>query len=132
MASTPPIQSIPDIERLLEEKKSHLERLITLREQIQKKIDDLDIEMQSAAHLQPTKKRRGRPRLTNASPLRKVVAEILTKHKKGLTLSEITAKATEAGYRSQSKSFSNVIYQCLYHSSSVELNRHTGIYSLKK
>ncbi len=132
MASTPPALSISDVERLLEEKKSHLERLVGQREQLQKRIDDLDRQMQAAVSLEGPRRRMGRPRLSNVAPLRTVVLEVLKKNKKGLVLSELTTKVIEAGYKSQSANFQNVIYQCLYYTPEIEQDASTKRYSLKK
>ena len=137
MASTPAIQSIPDVLRLLEEKQKHLEDLLAQRDQIQRQINDIDWEIQAAATVgRPPRRPKTRSpslaRPVNTAPLRQFVIAALKKQKKGLLISELTSKILEAGYQTQSELFQNVVYQCLYKAPEIEHDPRTGRYSLKK
>jgi hypothetical protein len=117
--------SIPD-------KRDQLEQLIAQRERLQKQIDQLDHQIQQSTNLDNARLRRVKPRLSNPGPLRQFVFTALKKHKKGLTLPEIVAHVLEAGYRSQSAHFPNIVYQCLYHTPHIDHDANTRRYSLKK
>jgi hypothetical protein len=132
MAASGQNQSIPDLERLLDEKRSRLEDLVRQREELRKQIDKLDQQMHDAATLKDPKARAGKRRMSNSAPLRSVVMDILKKNKKGFRLSDLSVKVVEAGYKSHSSNFQNVVYQCLYHSSTIEQDESTGCYRLKK
>ncbi len=75
-----------------------------------------------------SKNRGARPK--NERSLRDVISELLGKSKKGLTLEELTSKIVEAGYKSNSSNFSNMIYQNIYNSEGIVKDPETGCYSL--
>ena len=59
-----------------------------------------------------------------------MISEILSKSKKGLTLEELVPKVVEAGYKSSSSNFSNMIYQNIYTSEGIAKDAETGCYTL--
>ena len=46
-------------------------------------------------------------------------------------MADLTTKITEAGYKSSSSNFRNVLYQCLYNTKTISFDRATGTYRLK-
>jgi hypothetical protein len=67
----------------------------------------------------------------NAKSLKVVMTEVLTKNKKGFSLNNLTAKITEAGYKSKSRKFSNVVYQTIYANKQFIHDEKAGTYRLK-
>ena len=61
-----------------------------------------------------------------------VVLEILGKNKKGFTLADLAVKVNESGYRSTSRNFRNVLYQCLYNTEGITHDDATGCYRLER
>ncbi len=59
------------------------------------------------------------------------MVEILGRTKKGLTLAELGQKVLDAGYKSSSSNFRNVLYQCVYNTKDVYHDESTGTYKLK-
>jgi len=125
--------SIADLERVLDEKRAQLQDLLKKRDQAQKEIEDLDAEIQEAANLDaPMGRGRRRRRVKNETSLRAVVLGILGKNKKGFTLSDLADKVIETGYKSGSKNFRNVLYQCLYNTEAIVHDEASGCYRLQK
>ncbi len=123
--------SVAELERILDERKSQLIELAKRRDQIQKELNKLDQEIHGIIGVGP-KSLRQRKRLKNAKPLRGVVLDILGKSKKGFTLADIEVKVSESGYKSASKNFKNVVYQCLYNTPEIVHDETTGCYRLEK
>lgn len=135
--------SLAQLESMLEEQKNRLDNL----KQKQKDLEaDLQNVNQEIAMIEGNGGgRRGRPpgsksgstrsvrrrRAKNAKPLKAYVIDVLNANKKGLTLQEISDKVQEAGYKSKSKSFKNVLYQCLYHNREFMHDSDAGIYKLR-
>ena len=134
MSAVPSSFSVADIERILDERKSQLQNLAKRRDQVQKELDKLDDELQSLVGAGGVvgRGRRSRRRVKNETSLRTVVLEILGKNKKGLTLADVADKVAETGYKSNSRNFRNVVYQCLYHTEAIVLDEATRCYKLKK
>ena len=129
---TPPL-SIPELERLLDSKKTSLLDLAKRREELVAQIDEIDQEIQQLADLRGIAGRsRPRKRVANTTSLRSVILELLQKNKKGFKLADLAAKVTETGYRSHSRNFTNVVYQSLYNTPEIEHDATTGCYRLKK
>jgi hypothetical protein len=74
-------------------------------------------------------KNRG-PRIKNERSLREVISEVLSKSKKGYTLDELVPKVVEAGYKTNSANFKNMIYQNIYNSEGINKDPETGAFSL--
>jgi hypothetical protein len=126
--------SVADLERILDEKKSQLQDLARRRDQAQKELDKLDAEIQDIVGVGGSigKVRRRRRRVKNEMSLRAVVLEILGKNKKGFTLADLAGKVTESGYKSTSRNFRNVLYQCLYNTEGIVHDEATGCYRLER
>lgn len=134
--------SLAELESMLKEQKSRLDNLKKKQNALQK---DLDSVNQEIAVLEGKGARRGRPsgstggstkrvrrrRAKNAKPLKAYVIDVLNSNKKGLTLQQVSDKVQAAGYKSKSKSFKNVLYQCLYHNKEFMHDSEAGIYKLK-
>jgi len=134
--------SLAELEAILEKKQSRLDELKKKQSRLEKELDGVN---QEIATLEGKGKgRRGRPagstnkkktvrrrRAKNAKPLKGHVEEILADNKKGLTLQQIVDKVKKAGYKSKSKDFKNVVYQCLYHTEEFVLDKAKGTYTLK-
>jgi len=132
MAKDPAPLSIADLERILDERRDQVQTLLRKQEKLQKDIAKLDAEIQDAMNPNAPigrAKRRG-PRVKNETSLRTVVEGILAKSKKGLSLSDLANKVTETGYKSNSRNFKNVVYQCVYNSENIVQDEATGSYRL--
>lgn len=122
--------SVADLERILEERKVKAIDLTRRREEIQKQLDDVErqlAELLGEGRVAP----RGKRRVKNEMSLRHYVLDVLGKNKKGLSMADLTTKITEAGYKSSSNNFRNVLYQCLYNTKGIAFDRATGTYRLK-
>ena len=126
--------SVADLERILDERKTLLQELVKKRDAAQKELDKLDAEIQGLVGVggNAARFRRRRRRVKNDMSLRAVVMEILGKNKKGFTLSDLADKVTETGYKSASRNFRNVLYQCLYNTESIVHDEVTGCYRLER
>ncbi len=134
MSRAPAGFSVADLERILDERKGQLQDLAKRRDQAQKELDKLDAEIQGLVGVGGSvgKIRRRRRRVKNAQSLRAVVLEILGKNKKGFTLADLVVKVNESGYKSSSRNFRNVLYQCLYNTEGIVHDDATGCYRLER
>lgn len=126
--------SVAELEKILDERKGQLQDLAKRRDQAQKELDKIDSEIQDLVGPGGTigKFRRRRRRVKNDMSLRSVVKEILGKNKKGFTLADLADKVTETGYKSNSRNFRNVLYQCLYNTEGIVHDDATGCYRLER
>ena len=147
--------NVADLERILDERKSFVQELGRRREALHLELAEIQEQLQGivgtevAVKKTETGPKRGRPpgtgkrgpgrprgsknrgaRPKNERSLRDVISELLGKSKKGLTLEELTPKIVEAGYKSNSSNFSNMIYQNIYNSEGIVKDPETGCYSL--
>jgi hypothetical protein len=135
MARTPAEFSVSDLERILSERKSQAQELGKRRDQLTKELAKIDLELQGIVGTKrrgPKKGARRGKRPKNERSLREIIFDLLAKSKKGVTLADLEPKVLEAGYKSASKNFSNMIYQCLYNSQGVVQDPETGAYRLEK
>lgn len=134
MAKKSRVMSVADLERILDERKSLLHQLARRRDAIQKELDKITSEIHGIVGITVATGRRGpvagQKRPKNNVPLRDVIQQVLSKNKKGLTLSDLSAKVLEAGYKTNAKNFSNMVYQNIYNSEGVSLDAETGLYRL--
>jgi len=79
----------------------------------------------------PRKKIRRRRRPKNTQSLASVVTGILGDTPKGLGLDDLVAKVVASGYKTKAKSFSNVVYQCVYNAKAIYRDKKSGTYRLK-
>ena len=136
--------SLAELESLLKEQKSRLDSLKKKQAQLEKELDGVNAEIAALEGKGSRKGKRGRPagstskkktvrrrRAKNAKPLKEYVKDVLASNKKGLTLQQVMDKVEAAGYKSKSKNFKNVLYQCLYHTKEFVLDSNKGTYTLK-
>ena len=126
--------SIADLERLLNERRDNVHGLLERRKQVQRELEKLDAEMQDAMNPNAPigRIRRRGPRVKNETSLRTVADGILAKSKKGLSLADLVNKVTETGYKSNSRNFKTVVYQCLYNSEVIVHDEATGRYRIEQ
>ena len=136
--------SLAELEARLKEQKSRLDDLKKKHASLEKELEGVNQDIAALEGKGKTKGRRGRPagsknkkktvrrrRAKNAKPLKGYVTDVLTDNKKGLTLQQVMDKVQKAGYKSKSKNFKNVLYQCLYHTKDFVLDSKKGTYTLK-
>lgn len=134
MPRLPKEMTVAQLERALENKRLRLSELTTKREKLQKQLAKTESEIASLAGrgvAEGTGVRRRRRRPKNAKSLRAYVLEILGRSKKGLTIAELDDRVQATGYKSKSRNFRNVLYQCLYNSEEIGQDKETGRYVLK-
>jgi hypothetical protein len=149
--------SVAELERILDQRKSLVQELGKRRDALHKELAEIQEQLSGivGASVAVNGKakvagaRRGRPpgsgkkgpgrprgsknrgaRPKNERSLRDVISDLLSKSKKGLTLEELVPKVVEAGYKSNSKNFENMIYQNIYNSEGIVKDAETGCYSL--
>lgn len=111
--------TVVQLERMLEKKRSKLEGLLKRRERLQKQLSSVEgrIGAIGGSRSEGGRGRKPRKRPKNDRPLIAVVVDVLSQHKKGLTLKELAAKVLDTGYKTYSDKFENTVYQCLYNNS---------------
>lgn len=129
MAKTTAVMSVAELEQILENRKVKAIDLGKRREDLQKQLDDLDRQILEVMGDNRTIRRRRR-RLKNEMSLRSHVVEVLGKSKKGFSMADLTSKIMDAGYKTSSRNFRNVLYQCLYNTDGVTFDQTTGCYKL--
>ena len=109
--------TVAQLERLLQRKRARLEGLIQKRDRLQKSLSRVERQIAEIGGAVPagTALRKPRKRPKNGKTLLQTVHEVLTQHKKGLSLKDLTSKVLESGYKTGSTNFQNTVYQCLYH-----------------
>ena len=127
--------SLSDLERILAERKSQAHDLTKRRDQLTKELEKIELELQEIIGTKRRGPKKGasrgkRPK--NVRSLREILFDLLGKSKKGLTLADLEPKVVEAGYKSASKNFTNMIYQCLYNSEGLVQDPETGCYRISK
>jgi hypothetical protein len=111
--------TVAQLERILLKREAKLESLILKRTRLLKQLAQLEAQIVAiggvVADGGKTRKSRRRPK--NAKTLIVAVREVLSQHKKGLTLRDLANNLLESGYKTSSTNFQNTLYQCLYHNS---------------
>ncbi|RLS54562.1 MAG: hypothetical protein DWH91_11510 [Planctomycetota bacterium] len=132
--------TVAQLEKLLATKKNQLGDLVAKRVKLQSDLENLNREITNlGGESEVDHPRRGRPKGTvskklarrgrrakNAMSLAKYVEQELNVAKKGLTVDELGVKVQEAGYKSKSEKFRNVLYQCLFHGEQFQKDDATG------
>ena len=134
MPKLPKEVTVAQLEKALESKRSKLHELTAKREKLQRMLAKTESQIASLAGraaVEGTGVRRRRRRAKNAKSLRAYVLEILGRSKKGLTIAELDDRVQATGYKSKSRNFRNVLYQCLYNSDEIGQDKATGKYVLK-
>lgn len=127
--------NVGELERILEQRKTELQTLAKRREEVQAELNKLDREIQDLigdGRGLGSLRRRRRKRPANERSLRAVVLEILGKKKAGFKLADLAGQVTGTGYKSNSRNFRNVLYQCLYNTEGIKHDSETGCYKLAK
>jgi len=109
--------TVAQLERILLRKKTTLENLLRQRTQLQKKLAQVERRIVEIGGGEGTKPRTPRRRPKNSKTLLVAVTEMLSQHKKGLTLRDLASRLLASGYKTSSTNFQNTLYQCLYHNS---------------
>lgn len=122
--------SLADLEKLIAERQAQVEMLLKKRDQLAGDIEKLDAEIQDFLTTGAVG-RRGK-RAKNAASLRTVMLDVLAKNKKGLSLTDLAQQISDTGYKSNSRNFKNVVYQCLYNTENVVHDDATGLYRVKR
>ncbi len=130
MAKASGVMSVAELEQILEDRKVKAVDLVKRREDLQKQLDDVDRQIVEVMGDNRVVRRRRR-RLKNEMSLRSHVQELLGKSKKGFSMADLTSKIIDSGYKSSSRNFRNVLYQCLYNTEGVTFDQATGCYKLK-
>ena len=130
MAKSAGSLSVAELERILEDRKVRAIELSKRREELQKEIDEIDRQILDLMGDNRVVRRR-RKRQKNDKSLRSHVKELLGKSRKGYSMSDLTTKIMESGYKSSSRNFRNVLYQCLYNTEGVTFDQGTGCYKMK-
>ena len=136
MAKSSKQLSVADLERMLNNRRAQLDGMAKKRERLQKELAGVD---QLISRLEGTKTKTvsaAKPKKTvkrrrNKTSLRSVVNVILGKNKKGLKLAELHEHVMDTGFKSNSKNFRNVLYQCVYNADEVVHDQKSGLYRLK-
>jgi len=125
--------SVAELEKALSAKRDKLEVLASEREELLKELGRVDGKIRDLGGKVSGRVSTGRrgPRAKNEKPLWGHVEDILGRTKRGFTVDELEQKIRASGYKTKSKNFKNVIYQCLYHSEDVSHDSATGRYVLK-
>lgn len=126
--------SVSDLERLLDSRRTQLDRLVKKRERLQRDLDRIQQKisgLEGARLARGPKRRKLGRRVKNAKPLRAYVLDVLGKSKKGFSLADLEQKVLEAGYQSKSAKFRTVLYQCLYNTEGIVHDENTGAYRLQ-
>lgn len=135
--------SVAELERMLENRRAELTELTEKRERLAAELAECDrqiAEMNGGAvrgrgrgrgrRVVVRKRRPGRVR--NQPPLKQFVADVLEKHKKGLSLDDLSERVLGAGYKTNSGKFKNTLYQTLYNSRDrFDYDSGTKLYRLK-
>ena len=132
MATVAKDYSVSQLEKLLYSRKSELDKLVRKRDQLRRQLDQVQSRIASVQGNSSGSTTRTRRRPKNEKSLHTVVTEMLTRNKKGLALTPLAEKVLESGYRTNSKDFKNVLYQCLYNSKTFTHDDQTGLYRLSK
>ena len=130
MAKSNGVLSVAELEQILEDRKVKALELGKRREELQKQLDEIDRQILEVMGDNRVIRRRRR-RLKNDMSLRSHVVELLGKSKKGFSMADLTTKIVDSGYKSSSRNFRNVLYQCLYNTPGVTFDQASGCYKMK-
>ena len=135
MPSTLKDCSVSDLVRILKSRKTELENLIKKRAKklkelslIERRIKVLEGRKQAVGR---KKRRTFRKRVKNAQSLRFTVTEVLSRIKNGIALDPLSKRILDAGHKSNSDNFKNVLYQCLYSHKEFVHDKKTGLYRVR-
>jgi len=125
--------SVAQLEKLLAKAKNKV--LVTAlnrkKASLQAELSSVDKELQSLKEGKAPRRRRGK-RPKNTQSLATVVTEILGNTAKGLSLDDLVAKVRDSGYKTKAKSFSNVVYQCVYNTKGIYRDKKNRTYRMQQ
>lgn len=128
--------NIVDLERVLNDRKKQLNKLMKRRAKAQAKVDSIDAEIAKvsggAVGGGGGGGRGTGTRASNDRPLPDYIEEVLSKHGKPMRVGEIMTAVQAAGYRSNSKSFKNIVNQQLIKERKRFVSVDRGLYGLAK
>jgi len=116
--------TIGQLEKELAEKRGRVKKLTEQRAAIDREIKEL-VGKGTVRRRKPVKK------AENPTSLKDAVHAILGKVKNGYPLAELAEKILAAGYKTNSKNFRNVLYQCVYNDKAVVYDDDSGTYKMK-
>lgn len=126
-----PGMNIAALERLLEERRSEISKLLKKRGEVEKQLRALDRKIDKLEG--GVGGRRGGPgsRARNDQPLADVIESVMRQKGKPMKVAEIVEGAIASGYKSNSDNFSGIVNQNLIKDKRFE-NVSRGLYQLKK
>lgn len=127
--------TVAQLEQMLEKKRVKLQKLVQRRAALQKQLAKVEASIVSIGGVirDERKSRRKRKRPRNTKTLFQAVSDVLSHHRKGVTLKELAAKILETGYKTGSTHFENTIYQIIYNNrDKVVHDPKTKTYRLKQ
>ena len=125
--------SLAQLERLMQSRRTELNRLTRQRDKIQKKLDTLNdrISEISGGMAGGTRGGGGGTRARNAMNLPEVIHQVLSKSGSAVGVGDIMDKVRAAGYRSNSANFRGIVNQTLIKDKRFS-SAARGVYQLKK
>ena len=136
--------NIVELQRILNERKRQLDKLMRRREKLQKQVDAIDAEIGKVAGdgLGGGGGGNGRAgggngsgaggRAKNDRPLPDYIEEVMGKNGKPMRVGEIVDAVKSAGYKSNSASFKNIVNQMLIKEKKRFKQISRGVYGMKK
>jgi len=118
--------SVADLNRILNERQSRVNKLKKKRDSYLEKVQGLEDQIHELEGEGAGAGTGTRPR--NEKPLHDYVTDILGRHKKGLALADLAEKVLKAGYKTNSSNFNNTVYQCVYKSDEIDRDEKSGNY----
>lgn len=126
--------NIADLRRILNERTRMLSKLETKRQKAERVLRDIDAEIARVAGDGGMGGRNGNggSRVRNDRPLPDYIEEVLAKSGKPMRVGDIVNAVQAAGYRSNSKTFKNIVNQMLIKERKRFQSIDRGIYGLTK
>lgn len=128
--------NIVELQRILTDRKKQLDKLMKRRDKAQSRLDAIDAEIQKVSGGVGLPDGRGGgaggTRARNDRPLPDFIEEVLAKNGKPMKVGEIVDAVQAAGYRSNSKSFKNIVNQQLIKERDRFKQVDRGVYGLTK
>lgn len=131
--ANPSGMNIQDLERFLNDRKRQLDKLMKKRAKAQSKVDEIDADINKVSGGASGPNGRGvGSRAHNDRPLPDYIEEALQKNGKPMRVGDIVEAVQANGYRSNSKSFKNIVNQQLIKERKRFSQISRGLYGLTK
>lgn len=126
--------NIAELQRILNERQREVDRMARRREKLQQQIDAIDAEIEKLSGGEAAGGGNdGGGRAKNTRPLPEYIEEALSKNGgKPMRVGEIVEAVQSAGYRSNSRSFKNIVNQQLIKERKRFQQIDRGVYGLAK